>query len=192
MFQSFLHDLSSADPSIRAWAAISLGKLNDQRAVLALIDTLVRDDDPDVRFEAYMALGALRDPRAIPAMFILLNEPQEEPNTLLYRVLMPMRATAIAHLLSALTDAAPTVRIAYSHNLVHHCFMLLHRVTMHKGDDAIIEDETEAVIRTLLAASGDNCAEVRSAALGALASFDDVHAREALLASLRDADPCVR
>ena len=193
--QSLLRELTSEDPETRAWAAIELGELHEPHAVTFLIDVLLHDGDADVRYEAYIALCALGDPRAIPAMFSLLNiQSPEFPEVNLYEALMPMREPAIAHLLSALTDPDPAVRIAYAHNLAAHChFLVLRGHDQHRHPERVIAaEEIETVLRTLLLISRDSRAEVRAAVIANLSSFDDERAREALLASLRDNDADVR
>ena len=63
-----LQELAFGDKGDRKDAAKKLGKLEDRRAVPALIDALRRDPEEDVREEAAEALGRIGDRSALPAL----------------------------------------------------------------------------------------------------------------------------
>jgi HEAT repeat protein len=55
------------EPKVRGLAAEALADLNDDRAVVPLINAL-RDESPEVRYWAAFALGELGDPQALPEL----------------------------------------------------------------------------------------------------------------------------
>jgi HEAT repeat protein len=63
-------------PSVRARAAMALGRARVHEAIDALI-TATRDLDGSVRMEAVVALAALQDDRAVPALVEALNDTEE-------------------------------------------------------------------------------------------------------------------
>ncbi len=63
-----LRELRSGDEDDREEAAKKLGKLEDRRAVPALVDVLRRDPEEDVREKAAEALGRIGDRSALPAL----------------------------------------------------------------------------------------------------------------------------
>ncbi len=63
-----LRELRSADEDDREEAAKKLGKLEDRRAVPALVHVLRRDPEEDVREKAAEALGRIGDRSALPAL----------------------------------------------------------------------------------------------------------------------------
>ena len=64
--------------NVRIYAVTSLGKLNDQKAVPALIDVMKnRNENELVRAGAAAALGVLRDTRALMPLRELIMEAEE-------------------------------------------------------------------------------------------------------------------
>jgi HEAT repeat protein len=69
------------DPSekLRGEAAIQLGVLDAQKAVLPLIESLQNDSDTTVREVAANSLGSLRNPLATPILIKIMQDPTETP-----------------------------------------------------------------------------------------------------------------
>lgn len=66
-------DLSyDASPTVRAEAAISLGRVGDNRAVDPLIEAL-GDGNSDVRAAAAQSLGKIGDPKAVEPLIVILR-----------------------------------------------------------------------------------------------------------------------
>lgn len=64
--------------NVRIYAVTSLGKLNDTKAVPALIDVMKNHSENElVRAGAAAALGVLRDPRALMPLRELIMEAEE-------------------------------------------------------------------------------------------------------------------
>jgi HEAT repeat protein len=59
-----------------ATAALTLGRLNDPRAVNPLLEVFVRSRDPELHEAAIWALGELRDVRAVPTLIQILDNPK--------------------------------------------------------------------------------------------------------------------
>lgn len=76
MFDYFLGNLTSDDPSLRWGAAHSLGRMNNPRAIEPLISVL-DDEDWRVRFKAVWALGRLGDLRVLPFLRRLSRDESE-------------------------------------------------------------------------------------------------------------------
>lgn len=72
--------------SIRRDAARALGSLGDDRATLALVDTMAGFDDIPVRTAALLALEELRDPASVPAIIALWRRDDEDAETGLIQV----------------------------------------------------------------------------------------------------------
>ncbi len=75
--ERFLHQLRSADVTLRSDAAHALGKLGNERAVPALAEAL-RDQDEYVRKSAVMALRRIGGTRAMEAMRVALADRSEQ------------------------------------------------------------------------------------------------------------------
>ena len=74
-----LRELGSDDKDDREDAAKDLGKLEDRRAVPALVDVLHRDPEEDVRQEAAEALGRIKDRSALSALrWAERHDPEED------------------------------------------------------------------------------------------------------------------
>jgi hypothetical protein len=88
--------LQDLDIAVRAEAALSLGKLNDQKAVVPLISTLQNDSDPYVRSLAAKSLGVLGDPRARDALMNALANDSLEVSAAASTALGQLEAAAAA------------------------------------------------------------------------------------------------
>src|SRR6185295_9781872 len=75
---TLLGKLRDSDLSVRRFAALGLGLLRDQHAVLPLIAILAGDDAASLRREAAWALGRLGDQRARPELAKLLKDSHSE------------------------------------------------------------------------------------------------------------------
>jgi hypothetical protein len=78
--------LKNEDASIRRYAAWTLGRLRDPRAVEPLIDAL-QDKDREVRLTAAWSLGKLKDFRAVEPLINLLKDRDFENQVIVFRAL---------------------------------------------------------------------------------------------------------
>lgn len=70
-----IHSLKNdRDDNVRAFAALSLGKIKDKNSVGALIEAL-NDERLVVKIEAIRALGEIGEPEAIPMLLPLIGNP---------------------------------------------------------------------------------------------------------------------
>lgn len=70
-----IHSLKNdEDDNVRAFAALSLGRIKDKSSVGALIEAL-NDEHLVVKIEAIRALGEIRDHQAIPMLLPLIENP---------------------------------------------------------------------------------------------------------------------
>lgn len=70
--------LKGDDSGTRMWAAMSLGDLGDDQAVIPLICALEEDENEDVRQFAAFALGKIEDERAIIPLLRALNDDEDD------------------------------------------------------------------------------------------------------------------
>jgi HEAT repeat protein len=68
VIQASLHQLTSADPGVRAAACLALGRLRTSTSVGPLVRLLQQDGDPAVRDSAARGLGLIADPAALTAL----------------------------------------------------------------------------------------------------------------------------
>ncbi|HYA86903.1 MAG TPA: ankyrin repeat domain-containing protein [Nitrospirota bacterium] len=74
LVEKLLESLKDKEPPVRWEAAMQLGDLKDNRAVVPLINALLSDDHPYVRRRAAFALGELHDLRALDALIKALHD----------------------------------------------------------------------------------------------------------------------
>jgi len=74
LFEKLTESLKDVQPSVRWEAAMKLGDLKDDRAVVPLINALLSDSHPYVRRRAAFALGELHDLRATDALIKALHD----------------------------------------------------------------------------------------------------------------------
>jgi cyclophilin family peptidyl-prolyl cis-trans isomerase/HEAT repeat protein len=107
--------LASADPVIRARAAVAAGRIGDTRAIDPLA-ALLRDRDGSVRAAAAFALGEIEDSAAaVPISWLLRGgtEPGPHVRALAIEALAKCRAARFAPLcVAALSDTSAEVRAA--------------------------------------------------------------------------------
>jgi len=74
MVEKLIESLNDKEPPVRWEAAMKLGDLKDNRAVVPLISALLADAHPYVRRRAAFALGELHDMRATDALIKALHD----------------------------------------------------------------------------------------------------------------------
>lgn len=115
--EPFLVDLKSDDPLVRRAAAEALGKMQDPRALVALIHALA-DEEAGVRRAAIQAVGQIKDPKAIPPLGERLQDEDEFVRVAAIEALEKIGGTEARQLiLSALKDFNPLVRAAACNSL---------------------------------------------------------------------------
>ncbi len=92
--QSIIDLLKCDDPSVQGYLALTLGKLNERKAVPALIELCDSTMHPESYRPALRALGQIGDERAIGVVErIADNDPSKEIRDLAKRILMEMKGS---------------------------------------------------------------------------------------------------
>ena len=197
--------VSDDDPNVRLSAAETLGRLQDPRAVEALIQALRQDPDPKVRAMAAWALGEIEDPAAVSALSIALREDDDQE----VRV---QAAEALGNIqdvsaIGALGDAVGDPRVEVRRAVVEalgnmdDARVVPLIVPSLRDDDvevrrsaaqALGNAESAAAVEPLIAATRDDDLEVRVHVIEALGNQGDARAQPALLDALRDERADVR
>ena len=73
-FDKLIDALRHPVPARAAFAAQTLGRLGDARAVEPLLETLGRTDDPEVQEAVIQSLGTLGDARAVSALAAIMED----------------------------------------------------------------------------------------------------------------------
>jgi HEAT repeat protein len=170
-FQKLVALLGDPTAAGRPYAAHTLGKMRDARAVDALIAAL-HDADIAVVLKAVFALGQIGEARAIPAIVGLLGHENEELQTTLTQVLEAFGASAVPDLLRAMEDERWPAREQAAHIL------------------GLIGDER--AFPALVNALQDTEWQVRFAAVTALGYLGGENAKAALQPMHNDPHPRVR
>jgi HEAT repeat protein len=163
--------LDHENAAVRHHAVHTLGKINDARAVEALIRAL-RDSDHMVAARAAGSLKVIGDARAVPALAGVLGHPHRETQTAVTEALERFGADTVPAVLAALTDSRWPVR--------EHAADVLGQI----GDDTAVP--------ALTAALRDDHWQVRFAAVTALWHIGGTAAKTALREMAPDADARVR
>jgi len=159
-------------PEVKGNAAIALGSMGAQRAVVPLIAAL-KHSDPMVRGAAASALGQLRDPRALPPLIAALADDDAHVRMRITISLGRMGGPAVLNpLLGALKDDNRQVREVAAR-------------AFHGAKDP-------RVVGPLIAALDDPCPNVQINAAGALGEIEDPEAVAPLIALLTDDNHAVR
>jgi hypothetical protein len=106
-------DARYPDPEMRAWMAISMGKLGDPRTIPALVQGLSEEgEEPKrVRYACAWALGALQAHQAVPELSTLLADPFPSVRKMAAYALGALGdPAALMALRKALEDPVPEVR----------------------------------------------------------------------------------
>jgi len=200
--QGRVDDLRAGVPSVRAQAAIAMGRAGDRSAVPALIEAL-KDRERAVRREAAKALGFLKDARAVAPLLEALRD--RDTNVRLYaayalgEIKHPKAATG---LLDALRDPAWGVRdqAAWALRELRDPALAKPLVGALTRDDADVAHtvwllrhlEGRHAVGPLARLLEAPEAATRRRAVQALAELKLKEAAEPLLAALKDRDPEVR
>ncbi len=202
---ALIRAISDEDPSVRLSGAETLGKLQDPRAVQALIQALRQDPDPKVRAMAAWALGEIEDPAAVSALSAALREDDD-------REVRVQAAEALGNIedvsaIGALGDAVgdPTVEVRRAAvealgNMDDARVVPLVIPSLRDDDvevrrsaaHALGHTESAQAIEPLIAATRDPDLEVRVYAIEALGNQGDLRAQPAFLDALRDERADVR
>ena len=191
--------LTDKDPSIRANAAISMGKYADKRAVLPLI-TALKDQDRLTRTFAAQSLGLIGDRRAVDPLILLLKDSDPLVQGAAAQALGNLNdPRAIAQLLAFASDE--TVQSS------GYAFVALREMSADKSSAAVVglaspnarvrenaarllaTTKEPAVLAALKRALTDSDAKVRIAAFSSLASLGDPSALQLSLELLHSKDP---
>ena len=200
--EEYVRDLQSGVPSVRAQAAISLGRIGDRAAVPALIEAL-KDPEKAVRREAAKALGAIKDARAVGALVAALRDGDVNVRAYAAYALGEIKAsTAAGALLEALRDPEWCVRdqAAWALRETHDPEIAGPLAAALKEEDADLAHvvwvlrHVEGTHATdhLAALLKDADAEARLRAVHALGELRNAGAVDPLIAALTDSDPGVR
>jgi HEAT repeat protein len=179
--------LDDDDAEVRGRAAEALAKIGDARAADGLA-AVVDDQDPDVRCKAALALARLGDTRAVRPLLAVastrvgdLSEGQKGwfPASEARAAIDRLGSPAIVPLAAALADDDPRVR--------HQAIFVL----AHWGTTPMHREDRRAVADALIAALGDEDADVRWQAAQSLGSQGDPRAVGPLMSVLHDDDVLV-
>ncbi len=197
-----IRDLRSSVPAVRRQAAVSLGRIGDRSAVLALIEAL-KDPQNGVRREAAKSLGFIKDARAVTPLLKALGD--RDMNVRLYaayalgEIKTPQAGGA---LLKALGDPAWCVRdqAAWALREIHDPKIISPLVAELKQANADVEHIVWLLRHTKGAHTGEHLAKllkdadakVRGRAVLALGELKNPRAVEPLIAALDDENPVVR
>ena len=102
--------LEDEDVKLRQNAAVTLGRIGDQRAVVPLIDILSSKSDQD-RQAAASALGGLGNPIAIQPLIEVLRSNNPELSWYATEALLKIGAPAIAPIIDVLRDKDPHMQL---------------------------------------------------------------------------------
>lgn len=163
--------LDDKSESVRAETAKAFGKLKSSRAVVPLINVL-QDEGNEVRRFAAEALGEIGDSLAIDPLITILDDSDYSVSYSAINALSKIGGSAIEPLAEALSSANPNVRWGAANAL------------SRLGD--------QKVIKYLIRASDDSCADVRASIAETLGQFDSDHVIETLASLLDDPDVNVR
>lgn len=172
-----------ADPRVRRFLTVALGRIGHSSAVPTLVDHS-RDTDDEVRLNSLWALGTIGDLDAAPAVAERLQDDASDVRTMAAYVLGVLRhPDTRAPLTIALNDSVPAVRwnSAVALGLM--------------GDPAALELLGKMIDRKHLASvPGVTENDVRQTMLAALAALRILPAAglQQQLTSLRDSDPDLR
>ena len=161
--QGLLKALNDTDSAVRSVAADSLGRLRDNTAVDALLDTAQRDRDLAVRAAAIKALGEIGDARAIPLLLKTLQQKDQ--------------AGALARLYGTV-KAVVLLYPDYTHNSRPD--------VRYAAAQALGKMGTEAVDPLLKILSTKKDAGIRTLAIDALGAIGDQRAAEALVQAVAE------
>ncbi len=161
---------ASADPAVRARAALSLGRIGDERAAEPLA-ALLRDRDAAVRTEAAFAAGILGDPTLSAALVPMLGDADER--------VAARAAWAVGMLGGPSGEAALVAAVAKANEPGRRAALLM---GLWRFGSSSAATAAEPYAR-------DSDARVREAALYVLARRPGESSLELLTAGLSDSNP---
>lgn len=165
--------LAASDPELRAAAADTLWRIDDDPRVLGALVLAVHDPAPQVRISAAMSLGFRRDPKGEPALIETTRDSDDLVRAYAASALAYSRdSAAVTALINLLGDRSAPVRSSAA--------MALDQ----KADPRV----AEALIQRL----SDEDATVRRWSAAGLGRSNDPRAIEPLIEKLDDPDDSVR
>lgn len=196
-------NLQHEDPTTRARAVDTLGRLGDPRVVQTLI-MLLSDKVREVRVQAAEALGRLVDPQAVePLMVALHDRVWEVRASAAYALGRIGDSRAVEALCAVLNDPAEGVRVNAARALGQLggsravdalCLALRddHRKVRARAALALGKSGDPRAVEPLGTALRDMEADVRACAAEALGEINDEQVIALLIAALKDKDKSVR
>lgn len=206
MIEHYVHIVRHSQDSDARWHAVQgLGVVSDARYLELLQETFIRDPDARVRAEALRTLARVASPAdARAAAFRALRDPDHHVRMEAVRLLGQLRdPKATDQLLEQLSLAEPFYREAIAHALA----AIFQREPQRLVELALATERRPVLLGLLHALSllgsphalpafrralQHPDAEVRRAAVSAVAKLEGSEARALLLAALRDPDPQLR
>jgi len=160
--------LKTEKDTIRWCIVTALGRSNDPRAVIPLINSLNNDPNPVVRMRAASALGYIKDPRAIEPLIVALDEDRSSIAWDASNALVEIGSPAVEPLIVALNNKNPAIRSAAAIIL------------------GVINDVRS--IDPLLDVLKNGNSTIRSYAAQALSMFNDQRVDEYLISAFKNKD----
>jgi HEAT repeat protein len=195
--------LKYPEPGVRMSTAKALGKLEDTRAVPALLSQL-RDDDLVVRESAAGVLSKLADTQIVPDLLALLRDPKSDVRTSAAQILGVLGDTrAATDLLSLLKDSDSEVRrsVAQALGMVGDANSVNALLALLKDEDpwvslfsakALAKLADAENIPSLLHLLKDTDSKMRYCSAYILGELGDSSVVPELLASLKDSNSIVQ
>lgn len=203
VLDGLLSDFTARDPGMRRNIVRLLGRFGTERASEALAFAL-KDEEPDVRKAVVVSLDSVRDGRALRPLLLAITDDDPEVRMLAAEALGKSGAAEAADaLIPLLDDEDLWVRAAAARSLGRLGAERFGAVLAgHLADAvdifllALVDVVGRAAVREaldpLLSLADHKDPEVRKTVLGALASYDWVRVRPAVLTHLSDPHWSVR
>jgi HEAT repeat protein len=192
-----LSQIKSSDAGRRLQAIEALSRVNDLKAVVALIGALA-DPVTRVRVAAVQAIGVLRDERCVQPLLSVLRDPEAQVREAALVSLKTIgHVSAVPYLIPFLSDPAPAVRARAAAALQHFGWVPASdadRVNYYIAAGQFMKAAAvgPAALEPLLAALSDESGSRRRAVTEALCEIGEKRAIVAVGGMLEDPDSGVR
>jgi cyclophilin family peptidyl-prolyl cis-trans isomerase len=185
--------LKHKDAGVRVAAALTAGRIGDERACLPLVELLQNDKDEAARTMAAFALGEIESEQGADALIAVVSDGQREPPELRARAL-----EALGKITAALPEPAKELKALYGKAILDALRFEAGRRS--RPDESVILAGVTAALRARPEGAGAVVAEfigyanprVRADALNALARLRAKDKLPDARQLLKDPDPIVR